>query len=396
MANTLSHGGIERIDVSKIDPNPLASRLEQPNLAELSVSFRSQGQLAPIKVRINPKNPGRYQLIYGQRRLIAAQSLGWDRISAEIVKASDEEMLTSALTENLERENYTDYEVAVILRRLHEDFHKSINQIAVILGKSDAYVSQHLTMTSMFDFPSIDTTDATNVLKQLSERQARILLRVADPAERLHLAKICVTEKLGVAQCERFIGHPREVVAHEEGRRMQNWRTTRVKAEQRMTQIVYETLDGLERKDIRPLVAHRLQDSFTLFDDFPPRDLLDYQGAMDHNLSVLRQSDEIRLSHNKLKIHIFGRFAYVTFFVSYQIHYASKWHALRSRVTFVFARKNDDWYIVHEHWSPLRSENDVEPDELEPRAREPHQVIEGATSSSSHWSMFALPSSGHE
>jgi len=247
----------------------------------------------------------------------------------------------------------------------------------------------------MFDSPCIDAAEATGVLKQISERQARILLRVADPAERLHLAKICVSENLSVAQCERFVGHPREVVAHEEGHRMQNWRTTRVKAEHRMTQIVYEILAGLERKDIRPLISHRLSDSFTLFDDFPPRDLLDYQEAMDHNLTVLRQNDEFKLSHDKLRIHIFGRFAYVTFFVSYQIHYNGRWHVLRSRVTFVFARKNNDWYIVHEHWSPLRYESDAELAELESRGREPHPVTKGAPPPSL-WNTYLLPDSDQE
>ncbi|NHV97463.1 MAG: SnoaL-like domain-containing protein [Thaumarchaeota archaeon] len=27
-----------------------------------------------------------------------------------------------------------------------------------------------------------------------------------------------------------------------------------------------------------------------------------------------------------------------------------------SRVTFVFLKRGDNWYIIHEHWSPLRSD----------------------------------------
>lgn len=360
MATILSQDIIDRIEISKIDPNPLAARLEAPNESELAASLSSQGQLTPVKVRVHPKQPNRYELIYGHRRLIAAKAIGWDRISAKIVQATDEEMLTFALTENLERDNYSDYEVAIFLKRLREKFHRSIDQIARMLGKSDAYVSQHLTMASMFDHPSINATDANDILKQLSERQARILVRVPDPAERLRLAKICVSEKLGVNECERFIGHPREVVERSEGHKVENWRTSRINVEEQITQIVCEILEGIEKKDIRPLISHRLPDSFTLYDDFPPLDLLDYDAAIAHVSSVMKQTDEIRLSHDKLKIHIFGTFAYATFFVTYEIRYNAKWHALRSRVTFIFTRKSKDWYIIHEHWSRLQHKDPAE------------------------------------
>jgi ParB family chromosome partitioning protein len=195
---------VERIELKKIDPNPLAARLDEPDISELALSLAKHGQLSPIKVRHHPVEAGSFQAIYGHRRITAARTLGWDSVLAEIVDATDEQMVVFALTENLERNNYSDYEQALLIRRLSEEFGKSFDEIAAATGRSKAYISQHLAMTKIFDSAEVDKKETVEVLQKLTERQARIFTRIRDPSERLQMAKIALSENLCVKEVERL------------------------------------------------------------------------------------------------------------------------------------------------------------------------------------------------
>jgi ParB/RepB/Spo0J family partition protein len=345
----------EKIELKRVDPNPLALRLEDLEISDLALSLSRHGQLLPIKVRPHPAEPGRFQIVYGHRRLAAAKTLGWDSLLAELVDATDEQMVVFALTENLERNNYSDYEQALLIRKLNEEFGKSFDEIAAIMGRSKAYVSQHIAMTKIFDSPQIDKKEATEVLLRLTERQARILSRIPNPVERLQTAKLAIAENLCVKEVERLVGHPREVIHFDDDSRDEtNRREKKRKAEEEITEVIRKTLDGLSRRDMTPFLSARNPKVFSLFDDFPPFDLLDYEKAAEHNSAIIRHLDDIRLSYDDLKIYIFGRFAYATFLVTYKIVYLGKWLVVRSRVTFIFIEdNNNNWLITHEHWSPL-------------------------------------------
>jgi ParB family transcriptional regulator, chromosome partitioning protein len=79
------------------------------------------GQLSPIRIRINSSNSSKhYQLIFGHRRLIAAQKLGWMTIKAEIADASDEDVIILSIAENLNRKDFTDFEKAQLFKKLRD------------------------------------------------------------------------------------------------------------------------------------------------------------------------------------------------------------------------------------------------------------------------------------
>jgi ParB family chromosome partitioning protein len=348
--------GIVNIEIEKIAPNPLAERLEVLDIDELSKSIAIHGQLSPIRVRRDPSNPLRYQVIFGHRRLLALKAIGSKYATAEVVEASDEEMIVFALAENLERDNYTDYEKALLIEKLYKHFGKSVDEIAKMLAKSKSYVSQHLSMAHLFDGCGISSEEASKVLLQLTERHARILMRVADPKERYHLAKICIAEKLGIKETERLVGHPREIIRLPESTK-KNWRRIKEKAETEIELIIRNCLEGLAKKDLSPLLSVREPKFFSLYDDFPPLMLLDYDKAASHNSAVITHTEDFSLTYDSLKIYVFSGFAYSTFLVTYKMRYTGKWYMMRSRVTFIFMRKNNTWVILHEHWSPAGYEN---------------------------------------
>src|SRR5579872_910302 len=82
---------IETIPVSKINSNPFAGRLSEPDVTDLCLSVTTNGQLSPIKVRRSPRKPGRYEAVYGHRRLLAAKHLKKEGILAEVSDVTDEQ-----------------------------------------------------------------------------------------------------------------------------------------------------------------------------------------------------------------------------------------------------------------------------------------------------------------
>jgi hypothetical protein len=80
-------------------------------------------------------------------------------------------------------------------------------------------------------------------------------------------------------------GYPREVT-HWDERFDRNRRKKRARAEEAVTEVIRSTLDGLSRRDVRPFLSSRMPKLFSLFDDFPPFDLLDYEKAAEHNSVV--------------------------------------------------------------------------------------------------------------
>ena len=319
------------------------------------MSLSANGQLSPIKVRPSTKRPGRYEAVYGHRRLLATKYLRKNSIIAEICDVTDEQMITLALAENLDRDNFTDYEQGLLFRKLHEMFGRSITDIAMSVGKSIAYVSQHITMTKVFDSPEIDEEKSIAILEKLTERQCRILARLEDPRDRLRFATIALTEKLGMKELDKIIGHPWGPQRRETQLKGGN-RVSRIQREEStIAEIVQKTIEGVNNRDISVQCSFRYHKWFSLFDDFPPLSLMNYDTAVEHNFSVVKRSNGMKLSYSDLNIHRFGDFAYATFLVEYEIPHENNESKIKSRVTFVFAKLGSGWHIIHEHWSPSDS-----------------------------------------
>jgi ParB family chromosome partitioning protein len=164
---------IVSLDVDKIDPNPFLLRLDyHRNLEQLMNSLKLLGQLSPVRVRHHPQADGRYQLIFGHRRLEAAKRLGWTTIKAEVVSANDEEMFLTALAENLEADSLTDFEKGLALKILNQKFGKSYEEIARLIGRSKAYVAQHIAMTNLFNEEQLKKPEVRELLQHLTEGHA--------------------------------------------------------------------------------------------------------------------------------------------------------------------------------------------------------------------------------
>ncbi|MDD5273438.1 MAG: ParB/RepB/Spo0J family partition protein, partial [Methylovulum sp.] len=114
---------VKGIAIELIDPNPFQPRRHFPEatLMELAKSISETGLLQPISIR-RSRNEGRYEIIAGERRWRAFQHLGRPAIPAIIYACDDADMAIMAITENVEREELSDYEISKAIKQIESLF----------------------------------------------------------------------------------------------------------------------------------------------------------------------------------------------------------------------------------------------------------------------------------
>lgn len=101
-------GDIVEIDTALLVASALRDRLEGPDAdhADLVASIRDAGQQVPILVRPHPREPGRYEIAYGHRRVAALRALKRP-VRALIRPLTDNELIIAQGTENSARKDLT-------------------------------------------------------------------------------------------------------------------------------------------------------------------------------------------------------------------------------------------------------------------------------------------------
>jgi ParB/RepB/Spo0J family partition protein len=117
-------------------------RIEDPELAELVESVRTYGLLEPVLVR--PKHDGLYEIVAGERRVVAAKKAGLLEVPVTIRFLSDEEAFVLHLTENLQRKDLSEEEKSRALGELAKRTGWNAQQIADKLKMSYTWVVKYL------------------------------------------------------------------------------------------------------------------------------------------------------------------------------------------------------------------------------------------------------------
>ncbi len=130
----------EYLETSLIDPSPLNRHPDDgdPHIATLAESIKAQGLLSPIAVR--PIEGGRYEVIFGERRLMAHKLLGLTAISAEIRDVDATTAQALRLIENMQRKDLQPLEEAQGVKALLELVGGDYSEAAARLGKSETWV----------------------------------------------------------------------------------------------------------------------------------------------------------------------------------------------------------------------------------------------------------------
>ncbi len=188
--------GDTAVAVEAISPNPFQPRAEfdAEALEELATSIRVNGLLQPIVVR--PVEDA-YEIVAGERRFRAIQTLGWVTVPAIVRPLTDDQMLVVALVENLQRENLSVLEEAEGYQRLVSKFGFTQEQVAQQVGRSRAAVANTIRLTQL---PSAVQTLIRADL--LSAGHGRALLRLKPKRFQEQFAERAAGERWSVRETE--------------------------------------------------------------------------------------------------------------------------------------------------------------------------------------------------
>lgn len=189
----------QEVGVLEITPNPNQprSRFDREAIEELAHSIADRGVLQPLVLR--PLKSGKYELIAGERRWLAAKQARLDTVPAIVREVDERESMVLALVENLQREDLNAFEQANALQELVVKYELTHEQVGKLVGKSRTTVTNSIRLMQLHK----------TVLKQLAEGaleegHARTLLGLEKPAQVVVASKI-VKGGLSVRQTEALV-----------------------------------------------------------------------------------------------------------------------------------------------------------------------------------------------
>ncbi|MGM0877089.1 MAG: nucleoid occlusion protein [Bacillota bacterium] len=187
---------IKKILIQDIVPNRFQPRtvFSDEKIEELALTIRTHGIIQPIVVR---EIDGKFELIAGERRWRAVQTLGWDVIPAIVKDFNDRETASVALIENLQREELSSIEEAVAYAKLLELHDLTQEALAQRLGKGQSTIANKLRLLKL---PQ-DVQDAL-LQKTITERHARALIPLKDSELQIKLLEEIIEKHLNVKQTE--------------------------------------------------------------------------------------------------------------------------------------------------------------------------------------------------
>jgi len=168
---------LNAVSISDLSRNPYQPReyFNQDKLDELSKSIKKKGIIQPIAVRPKKNEPGKFEIIAGERRWLAAQKAGLHEIPVTVLDLSDVESLEVAIVENIQRDDLNAIEEARGYKRLSEEFNYDHESISKLMSKSRSHVSNTLRLLTL-------PVDVVRMIEEgsLTSGQARPLIGLSN------------------------------------------------------------------------------------------------------------------------------------------------------------------------------------------------------------------------
>ena len=138
------------VNTDNIKENSLQPRIHynKEKLADLEASIKEKGVLQPILVR--PKDDG-YEVIAGERRLLAARANSLKEVPVIVRDVSDQESLVLALVENIQREDLNPIEEGVAYKKLIKEFDITQEELSKRVGKSRTSITNTMRLLNLDD-----------------------------------------------------------------------------------------------------------------------------------------------------------------------------------------------------------------------------------------------------
>lgn len=186
-----------QLAVTKIKPNRFQPRsiFSEEKISELAQTIKTHGMIQPIVVRKLEEDD--YELIAGERRWRAVQTLGWETAPVIVQEMTDTETASVALIENLQREELTVIEEARAYARLLELHSITQEALAQRLGKNQSTIANKLRLLKLND-----EVQHALLNKVITERHARALIKLKDQDKQSKLLHEIIEHDLNVKQTE--------------------------------------------------------------------------------------------------------------------------------------------------------------------------------------------------
>jgi ParB family chromosome partitioning protein len=166
-----------KVSISDLSKNPYQPRefFNETKLEELTNSIKKNGVIQPIAVRPKKSEPGKYEIIAGERRWLAAQKAGLHEIPVSILDLTDVESLEVAIVENVQRDDLNSIEEARGYKRLFQEFKHDHESISKLMSKSRSHISNTLRLLTL-------PKDIISMLEEgtLTSGQARPLIGLSN------------------------------------------------------------------------------------------------------------------------------------------------------------------------------------------------------------------------
>ena len=194
---------INKVPIADLDRNKYQPRdkFDEEKLNELSKSIKENGIIQPIAVRPNKYEPGRYEIVAGERRWLAAQKAGLNEVPVFILDINDQKSLEIAIVENIQRQDLNSVEEAKGYQKLVKEFGYDREKISELMGKSRSHISNTLRLMTL-------PKDIISLIEEglLTAGQARPLIGLPNASE---VAENIVRKKISARKVESLIKEKR-------------------------------------------------------------------------------------------------------------------------------------------------------------------------------------------
>ena len=188
-----------QLQISDLVPNKYQPRkiFDENNLIDLTNSIKERGMIQPIIVRKSNDSEGKFEIIAGERRWLAAQRAGLHNVPVVITEADDLKSLEFAIVENVQRHDLNPLEEAQGYKRLIDEFSYDQEKVSKFIGKSRSHITNSLRLLNLPD----DVIKLIEIQK-LSAGHAKILVGLDNAS---FVANKIIEKKLSVRQAENFV-----------------------------------------------------------------------------------------------------------------------------------------------------------------------------------------------
>ena len=190
---------INKIPIADLQRNKYQPRTKfsEDKLNELSSSIKENGVIQPIAVRSNKYDPGKFEIVAGERRWLAAQKAGLNEVPVVVLDVDDQKSLEIAIVENVQRQDLNIIEEAKGYQRLAKEFGYDHEKISKFMSKSRSHISNTMRLLSLPE-------DIIGLLEEekLTAGQARPLIGMPNASE---IAENIVMKKVAARDVESLV-----------------------------------------------------------------------------------------------------------------------------------------------------------------------------------------------